>query len=114
MLAGVTKDLVSAVDAFERGTKQYYSMLKEQFPWIEERHTKYHWSEALEAAKQRLDFVARASDIAQRQPMPAVLFVHGLQDDIYPVSDIQKLYAALTPYYEQANHTDSLFIYTHL
>jgi hypothetical protein len=41
VLAGVTKDLVSAVDAFERGTKQYYSTLKEQFPWIEERHSKY-------------------------------------------------------------------------
>lgn len=112
VLAGVAKDLVLAVDTFERGTKQYYSTLKDQFPWIEERHTKYHWSEASEAAKQRLDFVARASDIVQRQPMPAILFVHGLQDDIYPVSDIQKLYDALTPYYEQANQADSLSIRT--
>jgi hypothetical protein len=87
-------------------------MLKEQFPWLEERHTRYHWTEVSVAAKQRLDFVARASEIAQRKPMPAILFVHGVQDDIYPVSDIENLYAAIAPYYEQANQTEHLFLRT--
>lgn len=112
VLAGVTKDLVSAVDTYERKTRQYYSTLKEQFPWITEHHTQYQWSEASQVAKQRLDFVARASEITQRHPMPAVLFVHGEQDDTYPVSNIEKLYAALAPYYEQANQTERLSMRT--
>lgn len=107
VLAGVTKDLVSAVDTYERATKQYYLTLKEQFPWLEER---YHWTEASVAAKQRLNFVARAASIAQRKPMPAILFVHAVQDEAYAVSDIKKLYAALAPYYEQANRTEQLSI----
>ncbi len=73
VLAGVTKDLVSAVATYERGTKQYFSAMKAQFPWLEERHQRYHWSKASETARQRLDFVAHASDIAQRQPIPAIL-----------------------------------------
>lgn len=109
VLAGVTKDLVSAVDTYERATRQYYPTLKEQFPWVEER---YHWTEATEAAKQRLDFVARAANIAQRKPMPAILFVHATQDEAYAVSDIEKLYAALAPYYQQANQTERLSMRT--
>jgi pimeloyl-ACP methyl ester carboxylesterase len=116
VLAGVTKDLVSAVDTFERATRQYYPMLKEQFPWMEERHTQYHWTEASEAVKQRLDFVTRASDIAQRHPIPAILLVHAAQDEAYAVGDAETLYAALAPYYDQANQTErlSIRIFEHL
>lgn len=109
VLAGVTKDLASAVDTYERATRQYYPTLKEQFPWLEER---YHWTKASEAAKQRLDFVARASEIAQRRPIPAVLFVHATQDEAFAVSDIEKLYAALETYYEQANQAERLSMKT--
>jgi len=35
--------------------------------------------------------------------MPAILFVHGVQDDIYPVSDIENCMQQLVPYYEQVN-----------
>lgn len=116
VLAGVTKDLVSAVDTYERSMKQYYPMLKEQFPRIEERDIEYHWSEASEAAKQRLDFVARASKIVQRQPIPAILFVHGLHDEAYPVKDVEALHTALIPYYEQAHQSERLClrIFEHL
>ena len=73
VLTGVTKDLVSAVDTFERSMKEYYPTLKEQYPWVEEKHKKYSWSLKSEAAKQRLDFIARAEEIATRNPLPATL-----------------------------------------
>lgn len=113
VLAGVTKDLVSAVDTYERAMREYYPTLKEQFPWLEER---YQWTEASVAAKQRLDFVARAANITQRKPMPAILFVHAVQDEAYPVSDIEKLYAALAPCYEQTNQPErlSMKLFEHL
>ena len=116
VFAGVTKNLGSAVDTYERTTKQYYPMLKEQFSWINEDHIPYHWTEASVAAKHRLDFVARAAAIAQRQPMPAVLFVHGLQDEAYAVSDVEELQGALAPYYEQAHQSKllSLRTFSHL
>jgi len=44
--------------------------------------------------------------------MPAILFVHGVQDDIYPVSDIENQYAAIAPYYEQTNQTEHLSLRT--
>jgi predicted esterase len=109
VLAGVTKDLTVAVDNYERIVQGAYPTLKEQYPWVEQR---YRWTEESEAAKQRLDFVARASEITQRQPMPAVLFVHGSQDEIFPVSKVEELYATLAPYYEQTNQVKRLSIQT--
>jgi predicted esterase len=107
VLAGVTKDLTVAVDNYERHVQNAYLTLKEQYPWVEER---YRWTEESEVAKQRLDFVSRASEITQRQPMPAVLFVHGSQDEIFPVSKVEELYATLAPYYEQTNQVKRLSI----
>jgi len=109
VLAGVTKDLTVAVDNYERIVQGAYPTLKEQYPWVEQR---YRWTEESEAAKQRLDFVARASEITQRQPMPAVLFVHGSQDEIFPVSKVEELYATLAPYYERTNQVKRLSIQT--
>jgi hypothetical protein len=109
VLAGVTKDLTVAVDNYERIVQGAYSTLKEQYPWVEER---YRWTEESEVAKQRLDFVSHASEITQRQPMPAVLFVHGLQDDIFPVSKVEELYATLAAYYERTNQEKRLSIQT--
>lgn len=109
VLAGVTKNLMSAVDNYERVVQASYPTLKEQFPWVEER---YRWTAESEIAKQRLDFVARASDIARRKPTPAVLFVHGVQDEIFAISEVKELYAALAPYYEQADRADCLSMQT--
>lgn len=109
VLAGVTKDLTVAVDNYERAVQKAYPTLKEQYPWIEE---KYRWTAESEAAKQRLDFVSRASEITQRQPTPAVLFVHGSQDEIFPVSEVEELHAALAPYYERTNQIKRLSIQT--
>lgn len=103
VLAGVTKDLVAAVDAFERVMKEYYPTLKEQYPWVEEKHKQYSWSSESETAKQRLDFMARAEEIVNRKPLPAILFVHGVQDEIWTLSDAEKLYAALLTQYKKLN-----------
>ncbi|HEY9669535.1 MAG TPA: prolyl oligopeptidase family serine peptidase [Coleofasciculaceae cyanobacterium] len=109
VLAGVTKDLTVAVDNYERIVQGAYSTLKEKYPWVEKH---YRWTEESKAAKQRLDFVSRASEITQRQPMPAILFVHGSQDEVFPVSKVKELYATLAPYYERTNQVKRLSIQT--
>jgi pimeloyl-ACP methyl ester carboxylesterase len=109
VLAGVTKDLVSVVSNYERIVQATYPTIKEQFPWIEKR---YRWSAKSEIAKQRLDFVARASEIQKRKPTPAILFVHGSQDEIFPVSEAEELFAALVPYYKQTNQMKRLSMQT--
>jgi predicted esterase len=114
VLAGVTKDLVSVVNAFERWMKQYY-------PNLTEEQIRYRWSEASEAAKKRLDFVARASEIVKRQPIPAMLFVHGEQDNIFPLNQVEELYTAISeakrqrrnaPHYDSANQSERLCLQT--
>lgn len=109
VLAGVTKNLVSAVNNYERMVQAAYPTLKEQYPWLEKH---YRWSAESEVAKQRLDFVARTSEITQRQPMPAILFLHGSQDEIFAVSEVEELFAALVPYYEQTNRVQRLSMQT--
>ena len=109
VLAGVTKDLVSVVNNYERIVQGSYSTLKEQYPWVEKR---YRWSAESEVAKQRLDFLSRASNLQKRQPMPAVLFVHGSQDEIFPVSEVEELYATLALYYEQAAQSKRMYMRT--
>ena len=109
VLAAVTKDLTVAVDNYERHVQNAYPTLKEQYPWVEQR---YRWTEESKVAQQRLDFVSRASEITQRQPMPAVLFVHGSQDEIFAVSKVEELYATLAPYYERTNQVNRLSIHT--
>ena len=112
VLAGVTKDLVSAVDTFERGMKEHYPTLKEQYPWVEERHIKYSWSSESETAKQRLDFVARAQEIVKRKPLPAILLVHGMQDEIFTLSDAETLYAVLLTQYQQLDQIERIYMQT--
>ncbi|MBF2014593.1 MAG: prolyl oligopeptidase family serine peptidase [Rivularia sp. T60_A2020_040] len=105
VLAGVTKDLVSIVDGNVRWKKYFH-------PELNDEQIKYRWSEASEAAKKRLDFVARASEIMQRQPIPAMLFVHGSQDEVFTVNQIEELYAAMAPYYSQTNQSERLCLQT--
>ena len=105
VLAGVTNKLLSAVNAYERGMKQYYPNLKEE-------ETKYRWSEASQTAKKRLDFVARASEFTQRQPIPAMLLLHGSQDETFPVNQIEQLYKAIAQHYQKANQQARLCLKT--
>ena len=115
VLAGVTKNLVSAVDTYERGMRKYYPTLKEQYPWFKLEQTRYIWSSESEIAKQRLDFIARSAEIAKGNSLPALLFVHGVEDEIYRLGEVEKLYAALLPYYEKGNQSKlSLQAFQHL
>ncbi len=45
-----------------------------------------------------------------------LLFIHGLEDETYSVSDVETLYAALTPSYKQAHQSErlSIRIFEHL
>ena len=102
VLTGVTKDLTSAINMVERTTQENYQTLKEQYPWIEERHKQYNWTEASRKAQKRLDFVERAAEIAQRQPIPAILLAHGVRDEILTLKEVETLYTALKVQYERA------------
>ena len=112
VLTGVTKDLTSTIDMVERTTQQNYRALKEQYSWIEERHKQYNWTEASRKAQQRLNFVERAAEIAQRHPLPAILFAHGVQDEILTLKEVKTLYSALETHYEQAKKSERLSLKT--
>ena len=68
--------------------------------------------EASVAAKQRLNFVSHAATLVRCQLIPVVLFVHGVQDEVYAVTDIEELYRAIIPYYEQAHQPERLSMKT--
>lgn len=112
VLSGVTKDLTSAVETYERGMNQYYPTLKAQFPWLEQNQIPYQWSEDSITARYRLDFVARVAEIVQRHPVPALLFVHGRQDEVFPLSNVEKLYTALALQYEAVNQRERLALHS--
>jgi dienelactone hydrolase len=113
VLAGATKDLSVAVDTYERILQATYSSLKEKFPWVKPT---YSWSKESEAAKVRLDFVARAKEIVRGNPPPAVLFVHGAQDDVWSVRDVETLYDSLMEHYRKTNYPErlSMQVFQHL
>ena len=112
-VVGGTKDLSSVVDGYERFVQTSYEALKQQYPNLK---LTYEWSEESEAAKPRLDFVAHSNRIAQRKPAPAILLTHGVQDEVFDISDVETLYTALKTEYQAINHSEkvSLKIFQHL
>lgn len=104
VFAGAGKNLEMFVNAYE----QYFDTLQAQFPWMEEKHKTYQWSKESEAAKQRLDLDAVIQQVVKRDSQLALLFVHGAQDEIFPVSDIEKIYATLKPHYQQHQAEEQL------
>jgi predicted esterase len=113
VLTGVTKDLDSVVKGYDRVAQNNYSSFKEKYSWVEEKHQKYSWSPESEAAKQRLDCILLAQKIAKKNPPPAILFLHGEQDEIWDVKDIEELYAALLREYEKLNFSKRLLMQTY-
>jgi dienelactone hydrolase len=61
----------------------------------------YTWSDASRAVAERLDFVARAGDIAARTPQPPLLIVSGAEDHAGFQADAKALDAALRARYAQ-------------
>ena len=113
VLAGVTKELSAAVAAYERFTQASYEMLKQQYPKLK---PEYEWSKESEAARTRLDFVAHSKGMTQRDPLPAILFVHGAQDEVFNLEDVKALHNVFKTEYQQINHPErvSLKIFHHL
>ncbi|WP_053170936.1 alpha/beta hydrolase family protein [Streptomyces sp. SBT349] len=64
----------------------------------------YAWSDAAEEAADRLDFVARAGEIAARDPQPPLLVVSGELDDPRLRRDAADLVAALGERYADPAH----------
>lgn len=113
VLAGVTKDLSAAVATYERFTQSSYEMLTKQYPGLK---PEYEWSKESETARNRLDFVAHSKEIVQRDPLPAILFVHGVQDEAFNLDDVKALHDALKIQYQQFSHPErlSLRVFQHL
>lgn len=109
VLAGVTKNLVAAVETYDSLVQKTYSSLKQQYPWVKE---KYHWSSESEAAKKRLDFVDRAAEIATKNPSSAILFLHGIKDEIFRLEDAEKLYSELSRQYKKLNLSQQISMQT--
>jgi dienelactone hydrolase len=60
----------------------------------------YPWSDAARAVAARLDFVARADDIAAHDPPPAILLVTGADDDPAFPLQTQRLHTELCRRYD--------------
>ncbi len=99
VLAGVSKDISSAI----RATEQF-------------NNCEYRWSEASLAASRRIDFLSRVEEIVTNAQLPAMLFLHGGNDEIFAPDEVQQLYAAMCPYYDRAGYPErlSLKIFSHL
>jgi pimeloyl-ACP methyl ester carboxylesterase len=60
----------------------------------------YPWSDESRAVAARFDFVARAPEIAARDPQPALLLITGAEDDPAFALQAQRLHAELRPRYD--------------
>jgi hypothetical protein len=66
----------------------------------QQRHNLYHqWTGAARAVAERLDFVARAHQIAGRNPQPAVLLQTGIHDDASVRKPVEELWHTLADHY---------------
>ena len=80
-----------AIDALERVTKKSYV-----------------WSPRTRQIAQRSDAIARASDIAAGQPPPALLILHGADDQLIPSATAVSLFQALQPGYRASGDVERL------
>lgn len=72
--------LLLAEGALPVGAAALFSPVSQLAPVAQYFDATYPWSEASRAVAERFDFVARAADIAGRDPQPAVLLVTGARD----------------------------------
>ncbi|MGC1305605.1 MAG: prolyl oligopeptidase family serine peptidase [Phormidesmis sp.] len=105
VLVGVTKDLSAAVRTYEKFTQSSYEMLKEQYPKLK---SNYQWSESSRAAEVRLDFIAHSKRIVRREPLPAILFAHGVQDEAFDLEDAKTLHDAVRTQYQRVDHAEKV------
>jgi len=88
---GVARNLDVAVECFERFFGQ-----------------RYRWGNAAEALRPRLDFEARADEIARGDPPPALLLLHGQADEMFAAENARALYRVLEPNYRASGQSRRL------
>jgi dienelactone hydrolase len=113
VLVGVTKDLSLAVATYERFIQSAYDTLKRQYPWLK---PEYSWSSESEIARVRLDFANHSQVIVKGDPPPAILFVHGAQDEAFDLHDVEILRDRLMVEYQRVNYPErlSMQVFQHL
>jgi dienelactone hydrolase len=88
---GAPRNLDVAVESFERFFGQ-----------------PYRWASGARALRARLDFEARAGEIAAGESPPALLLLHGEADEMFDAENARRLYGALEPHYRSGGHGDRL------
>jgi dienelactone hydrolase len=68
----------------------------------------YRWAGGASALRARLDFEARAGDIASGDSPPALLLLHGEADEMFDPENARSLYRALEPHYRSRGRGDRL------
>jgi hypothetical protein len=74
------------------------------------RNPNHRWTRAARAVAERLDFVARAHQIAARDPQPAVLLVTGIGDDAGAGEPTERLWRALADRYRDPGRVARLLV----
>ena len=113
VLAGVTKDLPSVVKGYERFINNSFEALQAKYPSLQPN---YLWSKASIRIKDRLNFVVHSPKIAQRKPLPAILLLHGAQDQTFTLDEVGELHHALKTEYQNIGHSEKVLLksYSHL
>jgi pimeloyl-ACP methyl ester carboxylesterase len=70
----------------------------------------YPWSDASRAVADRLDFVARAPELAAREPQAALLLITGAEDDPAFPLQVERLHSELSPRYDDPERVRKLTI----
>ncbi|MGB3297441.1 MAG: hypothetical protein WBA76_04165 [Phormidesmis sp.] len=91
VLAGAPPNLDIAVASFERGTQSYLDYLREHYDWFRDEMMTYRWSAASKAARSQFDLGGRVDELTNHGLPPAVLLMHGEQDEMYSVVETQAL-----------------------
>jgi len=87
VILNASTGLSASVAAYERALKRSYT-----------------WTPAARELAQRSDAAGRAVDIARGNPPPALLIIHGKDDDMMPPQIAVSLHASLLPLYEKTNN----------
>jgi dienelactone hydrolase len=70
----------------------------------------YPWSDASRAVAARFDFVARAGEIAARDPQPALLLITGAEDDPAFALQAERLHSKLHEHYDDPRRVSQMSI----